>query len=477
MNNLKDKKIAVIMGQGIEGCGVTRVATEMQLWAQKNEVHLEVFSYDCKFYSRRDSHGLNFRSMHPTTLDEFRKELDSWDLVIFHSYPHNKFEHEDAKKFYYHFLKPLKALKAGFIHEINKTNIDKITYLVPIINELDVIFHFETDTWFSQQVKRLFPHKENRILRFRMWIDMEELLSIRDQYSYADKAKRLTYIGRWSTLKNIDRSLNIADELIARNLGWDCEMHGVEASMGSKCQVIDHPTTTYIKINKNAPAHIRIGGVHQVGMTVEQAQQQPIRIYPEYTRRWGLEFVAKNAFGSAFYSLPKNPEDYGNRMEYTQIEIIGVGTVPLFDEHWGKHNKSIDGTPFFNIPNLAIFSNGQDIPQVVDKMLSVASDPVAYNTIRDTGLAVIRENFDASRVIPETLTKIFDLGRDTAKVENDTELLTQLVDSSFAKGVQTLENQGKLPVLGIKEINDKELYFLEGWKQVHFSYSTTKALF
>jgi len=475
--NFKDKKIAVVMGQGIEGCGVTRVATEMQIWARKNGVHLEVFSYDCKFYSRRTAHGLDFRVMTPDTLDAFRQELDSWDLVIFHSYPHNKFEHEDAKKFYHHFLKPLKALKAGFIHEINKTNIDKITYLVPLINEMDVLFHFETDTWFSQKVKEMFPHKKDRMLRFRMWVDMEELFSIREKYNMADKAKKLTYIGRWSTLKNIDRTLNIADELNARNLGWACEMHGVEASMGSKCQVIDHPTVTYIKINKNAAPHIRIGGVRDELISLEEASNAPIRIFPEYERRWGLEFVAQNLFGSAFYSLPKNPEDYGNRMEYTQIEIIGVGTVPLFDEHWGKHNKSLDGTPFYNIPDLAIFSNGQDIPQVVDRMLEVANNPVAYNRIRETGFEVIRQNFDSSVVLPETLEKIFALGKDTNKVVDDNELLTNLVDSSFARGVKELENTGRIPVLGIKEILDKELYFLEGWKQVPYNTNKSTALF
>jgi len=471
------KRIAVIMGQGIEGCGVTRVATEMQLWARKNNVHLEVFSYDCKFYSRRASHGLDFRVMTPENIASIRTELDSWDLVIFHSYPHNKFEHKDAKIFYHEFLKPLKALKAGFIHEINKTNIDKITYLVPLINEMDVLFHFGTDTWFATQVKKMFPSKANRMLRFRMWVDMDELYSIRQMYSYEDKQKMLTYIGRWSTLKNIDRSIEIAKELNSRNQGWACEMHGIEASMGSKCQIIDNPAVTYIKINKNSAPHIRIGGIRNEQITLEEASQAPIRIFPEYERRWGLEFVSKNLFGSAFYSLPKNPEDYGNRMEYTQMEIIGVGTVPLFDEHWGRHNTSLDGTPFYDIPDLGIFSNGQDIPQVVDQMLEVANNKTTYNRICETGFEVIRENFDASVVIPETLEKIFSLGKDGEKIKNDTELLTQLVDSSFAKAVNGLEAEGKLPVLGIKEILDKQLFYLEGWKQVSAQIVKTKALF
>lgn len=475
--NLKDKRIAVILGQGVEGCGVTRVATEMQIWAQKNGVHLEVFSYDCKFYSRRTAHGLNFRVMTPATLESTRKELDSWDLVIFHSYPHNKFEHEDAKKFYHHFLKPLKALKAGFIHEISKTNIDKITYLVPLINEMDVLFHFGTDTWFAQRVRQMFPHKKDRMLRFRMWVDLEELLSVRRKYAMEDKDKKLTYIGRWSTLKNIDRTLHVADELNSRGLGWACEMHGVEASMGSKCQIIDHPTTTYIKINKNSAPHIRVGGVRDELISLEAASAAPIRIFPEYERAWGLDFVAKNLFASAFYSLPKTPEDYGNRMEYTQIEIIGVGTVPLFDEHWAKHNKAFDGTPFYDIPDLAIFSNGQDIPQVVDRMLQVASNPKEYNRIRETGAEVLRQNFDSAYVIPETLEQIFALGRDTHKVENDTELLTSLVDSSFARGVKELENTGRIPVLGIKEILDKQLFYLEGWKQMPYSTNKSTSLF
>jgi glycosyltransferase involved in cell wall biosynthesis len=477
MNSLKDKKIAVVMGKGIEGCGITRVAAEMQLWAKKHDVHLEIFSYDCKFYSRRSAHNMQFRIMTPDTLDSFRKELDTWDLVIFHSYPHNKFEAEDARKFYYHFVKPLKTLKAAFIHETIKTAIDKITYLVPLLNEMDTIFHFETDTWFAQQVKKMFPSKAERMLRFRLWADMDELMSVREKYSYADKAQRMAYIGRWITWKNIKRSLHIADELVSRNVGWECEMHGIEASMGSKLDIIDHPSVMYIKENKNTDPHIRLGGVKQEGMTVAEAIQHPIRVFPEYTRRWGLEFMAQNMFGTAFYSLPKQPEDYGNRMEYTQIEIIGAGTVPLYDEHWAKHNRSIDGPMFYDIPDLAIYSNGNDIPQVVDQMLSIGSDPVKYNRMRDVGLEVIKTNFDAETVIPLTLEKIFDMGKDPNKVVDDTDLYTQLADSHFAKGVKLIENNGKIPVLGMKEIKDRDLYYLEGWKQMPFNFATSKSLF
>jgi hypothetical protein len=126
---------------------------------------------------------------------------------------------------------------------------------------------------------------------------------------------------------------------------------------------------------------------------------------------------------------------------------------------------------------LGIFSNGQDIPQVVDRMLEIANDPIAYNRIRETGYEVIKQNFDASVVIPETLDKIFALGRDVHKVENDEELLTSLVDSAFSRGVKELENSGRIPVLGIKEILDKQLFFLEGWKQVPYNTNKSTSLF
>ena len=97
--------------------------------------------------------------------------------------------------------------------------------------------------------------------------------------------------------------------------------------------------------------------------------------------------------------------------------------------------------------------------------------------MRDVGLEVIRTNFDAETVIPLTLEKIFDLGKDTGKVENDFDLYTQLVDIHFAKGVQAIENNGKIPVLGIKEVTDKELHCLEGWRQVPYNFATSKSLF
>jgi hypothetical protein len=42
--------------------------------------------------------------------------------------------------------------------------------------------------------------------------------------------------------------------------------------------------------------------------------------------------MAQNLFSSSFFSLPKNPWDYGNRHEYSQIENAYL-SIPLFDKH------------------------------------------------------------------------------------------------------------------------------------------------
>ena len=96
---------------------------------------------------------------------------------------------------------------------------------------------------------------------------------------------------------------------------------------------------------------------------------------------------------------------------------------------------------------------------------------------RDTGIQVVRENFDAEKNISSTLERIFSLGRDTNKFKNDSEMYNQIAGSDFAKGVAAMESEGKLPVLGIKEVQDKTLYFLEGWKQVLYNTNKSFALF
>ena len=62
INMSNNKKIALVLGQSREGCGITRYATEMQNWGKQHDTVVDVFSYDERIYSRSKSHEIEFTS-------------------------------------------------------------------------------------------------------------------------------------------------------------------------------------------------------------------------------------------------------------------------------------------------------------------------------------------------------------------------------------------------------------------------------
>jgi hypothetical protein len=463
MTNWKEKKIAVVYGQGIEGCGVTRVGAELELWSKKVGCQLDTFSYDEKFYTRRGSHKLTYRSFTHENVDEIKQALEKYDLVIFNSYPNNKYEHEAIKKFYHNLFKPLQALKVMFVHEISKANVDKICYLVPMLNDADLVYHFGTDTWMAQQVITMMPSKKanERMCRFKMWMNFEELLAYKEKYPIESRKRGLTYVGRWSTLKNIDRTVEVgywADQI---DPTFVTEIHGIEASVGAKFQIIDHEWTTYTKVNKTIPNRVYGNG--------------PVKAWEPCTRDFALNHFATHMFGSAFYSLPKQPQNYGDRMEYTQIEIIGTGAVPLFDRHWAEHNRISDGTLFSDIPDFCILSDGTDVQEVAAKIVEMSHNIPMMKRYQQTSFDVAYQEFNADRIIPETLEHIFSMGKDTNKYTDERELLSSLCGPVYAEEVSKFEAEGKIPALGIQEVMGKQLSYLDGAKQVFVKWNAPKA--
>ena len=56
--NYKGLKIAVIYGQGLEGCGVSATTTQLQLWANKTGAIVTPFIFKNKTYIRSSAHEI-----------------------------------------------------------------------------------------------------------------------------------------------------------------------------------------------------------------------------------------------------------------------------------------------------------------------------------------------------------------------------------------------------------------------------------
>lgn len=442
MNNLQNKKIAMIYGQSIEGCGVTRVGAEFWLWAKKNNIDLEIFSYDERLYNRREAHQMEFTPFMKEDIPSLVSKLNSYDVVIFQSYPSAKFNDESINAFYKDFVKNITSLKVGFMHELNKTNIDKVPYLMLIMNEMDLVLNFSETTWFSKELAKALPSKKvgERIKKFTMMFNFEELDSLRNKYSLEDKEKAMVYCSRWTTMKGPRRVLEL--EPLLTPYGIKAELKGIERSIGAKCDIFDHPNC--------------------LDMTGKEPKGDgKVPVYGPYDRQEGMEYMAKNLFVCSFYRMPKDPNAYGDRMEFAQIESIAVGSIPVFDTHWGENNRTKDGRRYIDIPYSAIYSDEKDLEGTAKKIAEVANSKELQEKYRETSYQIVKQEFDVNEVLPELFNYIFSIGKDEGKFKTEKELLQHLThnDDFVEQAVQILEGE-EILVTGFRELAGDKFIFL-----------------
>lgn len=455
LENLKNKKIAMVFGQSIEGCGVSRVGTEIQLWADKNNVDFTVYSYDERTYTRRDAHELKFTSFLKDDIPSIVEQLNKFDIVMFNSYPSAKFENDTIKSFYQDLVKKIDTIKVGFMHELNKTNIDKVPYLLLLMNEMDIIYNFSEQTWFSKTISKALPSKVlgERVKKFTMMFNFDELDQYRSKFSLDDKEKKLSYLGRWTTGKKPRRVLDLAPLLKAKDESFRCELKGIERSIGAKSDIFDHPNT-----------------LDMTGKSAPEGSTGFVPVYGPYNRKEGMEYMSKSLFGCSFYRLPKDPDGYGDRMEYTQIEIIGVGSIPVFDKHWGEHNKTKDGRRYVDIPYSAIYSDENNLDETVDKIIEVANNKELQEKIRETSYQIVKQEFDVNVVMPEMIQEILNIGKDENKFKTEKDLFMSLTENEefVEEATNIMENTNEILVTGLRELfSDKMIYLciIDGKKE------------
>jgi hypothetical protein len=336
------------------------------------------------------------------------------------------------------------------MHEITQQNINKIPHLLGLMNACDVIFNFTEKSYFSQTLSKMLPSKKlgERIKKFTMWLNFDdETEDLRNNIQLQDKTKELLYLGRWTTMKAPRRVLDLWPFLQEQNIS--ARLLGIERSIGAKSDIFDHPNT--------------------LDMTGKVPSGNPngVPVYGPYVRHEGMEQMAKSLFGCSFYRMPKDPNGYGDRHEYTQIEIIAVGSLPVFDLHWAENNKVHTGERYIDIPHSGIYSDGNNLQETAETLARVSASPDLQRKIRDTSYEIIRTEYDAEHVLPEMFEHVLSLGKDKDKFESVDDMLLSITGSDeYVRLYNELVNDEYLVALGLGELSSGSLSVFDGKKRV-----------
>ena len=117
-------KIAIILGRGIEGCGVTKYTYELEWWLHENNHSTVIYADRSKKWSRNDAHellNLHHVNFGKTEFEEVYEGCKSSDLIIFNSLPSVNHSKESQKSFSK--LLGLNVRKVLIQHDHNKSSL------------------------------------------------------------------------------------------------------------------------------------------------------------------------------------------------------------------------------------------------------------------------------------------------------------------------------------------------------------------
>lgn len=451
--DFRKAKIAMMMGKGIEGCGVTRICSEMQSWCNKNNIKFTVFGYDEKKYARSKSHKLDYVSFQMDDMKDIENQLNDYDMVIYNSYPSSKHNHDAIRLFFTHLVKNVNAIKVGYIHEIHRAYIDKIPYLLKIMNEMDMLYGYGEKIWFSQMMAKAFPSKKigERIKRFNLWFDFDEAKKFRNE-NLNDKKKKIMYIGRWTSTKEPHRLLYLSPLIHEQDKDFDFEMQGIEHSIGAKFDIFTNEYT-----------------IDRTGKEPKNLEHGLVNVYGEYNHDEAMNDMAHSMFGCSFFRIPKHHEDYGDRMEYTMIEMINCGAIPVFDIDWAKNNKMSTGEYYYDAKKFAIISDPENLQGTADEIIKVSKDESLRKEMMQNGYEIVKREFDADKVLPTMFQEILDTGKDEGKFKNDESMIKSFIDDEYINEFLDLYHQyndKEIIVFGVREMIEHNIFsIIDGHKE------------
>ena len=431
-------KIAIVFGKGLDGCGVEKFGYE---WKRYLPDEVDIYDLQERGFTRSGGHIKDSISFKAKVIPEVAERLNNnYDIVMLNSYPSPLHKQTTVRSFFEDLvLKIEKPILVGLMHEIKRMNFDRIPMHIPIANACDMIFNFSTSTTYAKDISKILTNKKlgERIARMKLPFTVSDYEKYWVPHEY--KNRSCIYASRWTTMKDPSRIIKLWE----KDKDFHYAIHGIERSIGAKFDILDF-TEYQSKFN---------------GYNYSDQCQS----FGPYEYEDGMKLISKSMFGYSGYSLPKERHNYGDRFEYAQMEIIAVGTVPIFDVDYGEHNIAEDGSKFID-NDIAIWSDRENLEATIVQIHELDHNVIEYNDMVHNGIEFLRREADASNVIPPMLKHITTVGKATDKWS-----VTDLVEKCFGTYALTpfmelCHNQ--IPAFGAKEVIEQQLSYFEKKKRI-----------
>jgi hypothetical protein len=395
-------KIAIIMGRGIEGCGVTKYTVEQTKFLKKNGYDFTVYSSKDKSWTRKNAHDVsNVVQLKFAKPEETQKMIDGCnqsDFVIINSLPSIGHSDECIAQF----KRALSEIKKPIVlvqHDHSSLSIKRNAALDEAIASARIIFAHSRTNDFSKYVKELkggagldafMGGGDTEILNFQPGIDFHD---IRSKYwkpiTQQDK-RHNKWIGRTTSWKGYKEMFKFHNQYLRPN-GFITTFEGIEKS------------PAYLAFRELSEFH---GHIADDITTIPLQVDQPAYVFGPYVNDQMLERMSNVAFG---YQLSILDSRFIERsVEYTHCELACVGVIPVFRKSYGERcTHRVLGDKLINCKDSGtVWLDDNDMAPAYALIDKLSRDHGMRDEWREMAYEFYREHQDAQPTFEEMMKQI-----------------------------------------------------------------------
>lgn len=397
-------KIALILGRGVEGAGVTRYMIEISSFLTKAQIEHSVFVVDDKKWGRGNAQDMPpFTNITKDNILTITNELNKFDYVFLNSVPSKKHS-EWAVNGFLEMVKNISSRKIIFQNDHKIASIHRNANFFELCDICDgIVSHSITSPFFKKLVELFGSDIRKKFIQLHVGFNFDQLA----KYRKTDHFKKITYLGRYATFKQPDRIFGFLPYAEQNNLLL--EMKGVERSLGALHIFYDDlenriPRKDMVEANKKNIEN---------GLIIDNNNRDLSKVYifGPYDYVDGMETLSSSLVGADFYHL--NADAYGDNFEYAQCEIIGVGTIPMFDYHWAENcwvyqdGKKTDKR-FVDLENYGLFvkKDLSNVEEIVEKINEISANKALKQEYLKNSFEITKNHCDSEWIFQKLIDDI-----------------------------------------------------------------------
>lgn len=406
------KRVAIVMGRGVEGCGVTKYCVELCNYLETIGCEYVVVAVGDKRWTRHKAHEIkNLRLLKFIKEDSVREmtEACDWaDVVLLNSLPNKGHGTTVAVDdvVVNNFIKSLKAISKPIVfiqHDHNKLSIMRNSGIAESVRLSKVLFSHAPDNDFSRLVNNEYRPKtlddflsessnDFEICNFQPGMNFDAVRAAYWSRVEDVDLKLHRWVGRTATWKGYRLMYNFHEKHL-RKMKHATIMEGIEKSPAYIVFKEDVQDFAY-RIPKNPDDYDAV-----------KDRGKPISVYSHFKNHDLLRRMSKTGFGYQLTNL--DPRYIKHSIEYTHCEVVATGTVPVFRKEYGDaciHRKT--GDSLTAVDSGTLWLTDENMKEVASKISSLSKDAAAWNDARECAYEYYKSHQDSSFVMRELMLKI-----------------------------------------------------------------------